>query len=758
MSGPPVVSSLESTVASQFYEVCKALGDRSELSALDLAPENPFKHIQAFSAADANKDYLVRSISVLPNAKLWTRYNQSRADILARSAALHTPRAQGHEDTKAWGTVNASTTEAPSGYHSVVDFIQVGNEYVVYEEGQVLPVAAVFYEHAKPQKSGRSYYGAFVASKGTMAQQPSQVVSPGVYPAPKSGRSYYGAFVASKSTMAQQPSQVVSPGVYPAPSHYQPAYGSQLLGGQQGLNQNQFAAVPMNPPQQPSTPGLVGSIPVQPVQTNPTGSASTPQVQSHSASLTVQRGTSFGQIQIAPQPANVVAPPTPQSSNDVFVAVAVSLFPVFGCTKVMPHKGGWSCTFPNGLCLILSPPRFILHSGGGVMSGTIRPNGSCCINGMTYASCKDLFNAISQNQVPPAPNRKCCPPDPVLNICGSVYDKFEKALEALTQKRRPGSFSPSIFAVSMADKKFYPPAPPPYLAARPQPVPRVQRPLLTYLEHVLQMYNKGSVDEYLTPPFKKLLGSLDSFEGVFQALRSKDKLERKGGNAYDELTEDDRVKLKTDLVGDCSICLDELEGKGKQPAEAGMRPVKMRKCQHLYHATCVDFWLKVSPTCPYCKVSYLFLTTLMKSNFTLTFDLRLQLYKQRAAGPPTVGPMPAGYMAYKFLPDLGAYSILYEIKSSSSYAGTTRIAFVPFTEKNGNIILIRLIASFYYHHTFTVGTSLTSGRSNQTVWNGVHHRTALSGTWGFPDPTWEERVSNELDDKGMLSFLKEIMP
>ncbi|KAJ3027191.1 putative E3 ubiquitin-protein ligase dtx2 [Rhizophlyctis rosea] len=110
-------------------------------------------------------------------------------------------------------------------------------------------------------------------------------------------------------------------------------------------------------------------------------------------------------------------------------------------------------------------------------------------------------------------------------------------------------------------------------------------------------------------------------------------------------------------------------------------------------------------------------------------------------------------MVYRFIPKLGAYAILYSISSSPTapgHTGTTRLALVPFTEKYGNTILIRLIASFYYHHTFTVGTSLTTGRSNVVVWNGVHHRTEVKGAFGFPDVGWEGRVSEELDGKGVL--------
>ncbi|CAN0380565.1 unnamed protein product [Phaeothamnion confervicola] len=54
--------------------------------------------------------------------------------------------------------------------------------------------------------------------------------------------------------------------------------------------------------------------------------------------------------------------------------------------------------------------------------------------------------------------------------------------------------------------------------------------------------------------------------------------------------------------------------------------------------------------------------------------------------------------------------------------------------------------------TFTVGTSITTGRSNCVVWNGVHHKTSIGGgsaSFGYPDPTYLDRVKEELAAKGI---------
>ncbi len=60
---------------------------------------------------------------------------------------------------------------------------------------------------------------------------------------------------------------------------------------------------------------------------------------------------------------------------------------------------------------------------------------------------------------------------------------------------------------------------------------------------------------------------------------------------------------------------------------------------------------------------------------------------------------------------------------------------------------------------FTVGRSVTTGLDNQTVWNGIHHKTSLSGgsaRFGYPDDTYLTRVKEELAAKGVtLDSLEE---
>ena len=71
----------------------------------------------------------------------------------------------------------------------------------------------------------------------------------------------------------------------------------------------------------------------------------------------------------------------------------------------------------------------------------------------------------------------------------------------------------------------------------------------------------------------------------------------------------------------------------------------------------------------------------------------------------------------------------------------------------GREILVLLRKAFDNRMTFVVGTSVTTGHQNVVVWNGIHHKTNISGgatAYGYPDPTYFNRVKQELADKGVF--------
>ena len=75
-------------------------------------------------------------------------------------------------------------------------------------------------------------------------------------------------------------------------------------------------------------------------------------------------------------------------------------------------------------------------------------------------------------------------------------------------------------------------------------------------------------------------------------------------------------------------------------------------------------------------------------------------------------------------------------------------------------MLALLVKCFRRKLSFTVGFSVVRGRDNCIVWNGVHHKTNTHGGstgYGYPDPTYFNRVKQELALKGVLHDSEEQM-
>ena len=60
------------------------------------------------------------------------------------------------------------------------------------------------------------------------------------------------------------------------------------------------------------------------------------------------------------------------------------------------------------------------------------------------------------------------------------------------------------------------------------------------------------------------------------------------------------------------------------------------------------------------------------------------------------------------------------------YSGTSRTAYLP-DNVEGNKVLGLLKRAFDQRVTFTIGTSVTTGCTNQITWNDIHHKTSPSG-------------------------------
>lgn len=155
---------------------------------------------------------------------------------------------------------------------------------------------------------------------------------------------------------------------------------------------------------------------------------------------------------------------------------------------------------------------------------------------------------------------------------------------------------------------------------------------------------------------------------------------------------------------------------------------------HFFHIGCLDMLIgkKNNFKCPNCSLIYGIL----------------------------IGEQPYGFMsAYinkqihcKGFEKNGTIIINYHFPSGKNYSGTSRTAYLP-DNKEGKEILGLLKVCFDRKLTFVVGTSVTTGQANTTVWNGIHHKTNLSGgstRFGYPDKTYFNRVKEEMAAKGVV--------
>ncbi|GBC03925.1 hypothetical protein RclHR1_00540035 [Rhizophagus clarus] len=289
-----------------------------------------------------------------------------------------------------------------------------------------------------------------------------------------------------------------------------------------------------------------------------------------------------------------------------------------------------------------------------------------------------------------------------------------------------------FYGTAMADKQFWP------LKKSKGIYPHLN----AYLDLVISKQPNMSSSE-LDQGFINMLKNLNSYEGIVYARRRNVEMSRSINlGQVISLATRDRLQEAAASEESCTICAESVVTFNQS-----LDVVKMNNCPHIFHRSCIETWLYMPSSqmiCPNCK--------------TPCHD---------PMAPPPIGPMPDGEMAYSFSEKFGAWFICYSIPHGAQlpchaapgkpFKGATRTAVCPMYLKWGPLLFIRMVAAFYYHHTFTVGTSLTTNMSDVITWNGIHHKTSIDGGFGFPDSTYEDRVSLELDGKGILLFLRDLM-
>ncbi|NWT78218.1 DTX3L ligase, partial [Lanius ludovicianus] len=179
----------------------------------------------------------------------------------------------------------------------------------------------------------------------------------------------------------------------------------------------------------------------------------------------------------------------------------------------------------------------------------------------------------------------------------------------------------------------------------------------------------------------------------------------------------------------CVICRDRIKNKET-----------LEKCKHAFCKSCIDLAMSHKQACPVCNT----VCGVLRGN--------------QPEGKMSTTTVPSSLPGY---PDCGTIQIEYfmegGIQTSSHpnpgqhYRPTHRKAYLP-DNKEGREILQLLRRAFNQKLIFTVGQSRTTGEQSAITWNDIHHKTSRDGGpthFGYPDPSYLQRVRSELKAKGI---------
>ncbi|XP_033927412.1 LOW QUALITY PROTEIN: probable E3 ubiquitin-protein ligase DTX3 [Melopsittacus undulatus] len=181
----------------------------------------------------------------------------------------------------------------------------------------------------------------------------------------------------------------------------------------------------------------------------------------------------------------------------------------------------------------------------------------------------------------------------------------------------------------------------------------------------------------------------------------------------------------------CPICLGEIR-----------EPRTLERCRHSFCSGCIARALEVRTACPVCGRFYGVLVGNQPP------DGRMMVTRDGMRPLPGYEGCGTIVIQYVFPPGVQGEE---HPNPGVRYPGTTRVAYLPDCPE-GNKVLGLFRKAFAQRLTFTVGTSMTTGRANVITWNDIHHKTSCTGgpqLFGYPDPTYLTRVQEELRAKGI---------
>jgi len=237
----------------------------------------------------------------------------------------------------------------------------------------------------------------------------------------------------------------------------------------------------------------------------------------------------------------------------------------------------------------------------------------------------------------------------------------------------------------------------------------------------------------LTPPGSTAGAALPSSQNTL--VLSYDAMDN-NVDVYSQYLEPVVTSQDADNEEECPICISVMTPTA-DPNTTDV--VCIKKCKHRFHKLCIIQMLEAKHIrCPTCRepIGVIPHGQGPSGNLKITLD-----YNRRCRGCEYDSD--GVIQLYYNIP--GGIQLGFMENPGQAYSGTYRTAYLPHNE-SGRKLLARLKFAFTHGLTFRVGTSLTTGRSNQTTWTSIHHKTSLSrGVHGYPDPQYLMNCNNSLD-------------
>ncbi|CAM9500711.1 unnamed protein product [Chrysoparadoxa australica] len=168
--------------------------------------------------------------------------------------------------------------------------------------------------------------------------------------------------------------------------------------------------------------------------------------------------------------------------------------------------------------------------------------------------------------------------------------------------------------------------------------------------------------------------------------------------------------------------------------------LRLQRCTgHFFHAPCIQQSFDLlGPKCPTCQTQYGVVTGTQPDG-----EMTDRRIRSSCSGYPNYGTI---HIVYSFP---GGIQGQRHPNPGVPYSGTTRHAFLPDNEEGREVLALFRLA-FERRLIFRVGTSITTGRINTTVWGSIPMKTSQDGgEHGYPDGDYFTRVKNALRDKGV---------